>query len=91
MFVMLLRGLRSLQPTFDRRVGLVLLATLIMAITPLGWHLYKPAWLVLTLLAAMVDVVPHKQKVIDPVPLRGQRIRPPLPPRPRPLPPVPAK
>ena len=91
MFVMLLRGLRSLQPTFDRRVGLVLLATLIMAITPLGWHLYKPAWLALTLLAAMVDVVPHKQKVIDPVPIRGQRIRPPLPPRPRPLPPVPAK
>ena len=88
MFVMLFRGLRRLAPTFDRRVGLTLLATLIMAITPLGWHLYKPAWLVLTLLAAMTDVVPRTQRVSEPVPIRGQRNRPPLPPRPRPSAPV---
>jgi hypothetical protein len=39
-------------PTFERRVGLTLLATLGVAITPLGWHQHKAAWLVLSLLAA---------------------------------------
>ena len=83
MFVMLFWRLRALAPAFDRRVGLILLATLVMAITPLGWHLYKPAWLVLTLLAALADVVPRTDRSSEPVPIRGQRHRPPLPPRPR--------
>ena len=82
-FLVLLGRLRALAPPFDRRVGLTLLASLMVAITPLGWHLYKPAWLVLTLLAAMADVVPRKGTVSEPVPSRGVRYRPQLPPRPR--------
>lgn len=39
-------------PTFERRVGLIQLATLGVALTPLGWHQHKAAWLVLSLLAA---------------------------------------
>ena len=83
LFGILFSRLRKLAPALDRRVGLTLLAALVMAITPLGWHLYKPAWLVLALLAVMADVVPRAERASDPVPIRGQRQRPPLPPRPR--------
>ena len=38
-------------PTFERRVGLTLLATLALALTPLGWDVHKAGWLVLALLA----------------------------------------
>ena len=50
MFVVVLRRLRAL-PIFERRVGMVLLATLAIAITPLSWDVHKAMWLVLTLLA----------------------------------------
>jgi O-antigen ligase len=39
-------------PTFERRVGLALLATLIVVLTPLGWDSYKASWLILALLAS---------------------------------------
>jgi hypothetical protein len=51
LFGLLLVRLNRL-PTFERRVGLIQLATLMVAITPLGWHQHKAAWLVLALLAA---------------------------------------
>jgi O-antigen ligase len=38
-------------PTFERRAGLILLTTLAVAITPLGWQQNKASWLVLALLA----------------------------------------
>jgi O-antigen ligase len=44
------------QPTFERRVGLILLATLAVAITPLGWDMNKASWLVLALLAAFTQL-----------------------------------
>ncbi len=50
-FVALLRRLRRL-PTFERRIGLTLLATLAIALTPLTWDVHKAAWLTLSLLAA---------------------------------------
>ena len=50
MFVVILRRLRTL-PTFERRIGLILLATLALAITPLSWDVHKAMWLVLSLLA----------------------------------------
>lgn len=56
MFVLLARRLFRLA-TFDRRVGLTLLATLMMAITPLGWQQNKASWLVLALLAAWAHVL----------------------------------
>jgi O-antigen ligase len=43
-------------PIFERRVGLVQLATLMIAILPLGWHQNKASWLVLALVAAWSSV-----------------------------------
>jgi len=43
--------------TFERRVGLTMLATLAVAMTPLGWAGHKASWLVLALLAGLSDVL----------------------------------
>ena len=43
--------------TFERRVGLTMLATLLVVMTPLGWAGHKASWLVLALLAGMSDVL----------------------------------
>jgi O-antigen ligase len=56
LFVVLLTRLRRL-PTFERRVGLALLATLMIAILPLGWQQNKASWLVLALLAVWSTVL----------------------------------
>ena len=50
LFLVVRRRLLTL-PTFDRRVALTLLATLALALTPLGWDANKAGWLVLGLLA----------------------------------------
>lgn len=49
-FLAMLPRLRVL-PTFERRIGLTLLATLIIVITPLGWDTTKALWIILALLA----------------------------------------
>lgn len=54
-WVILIRLLRL--PTLERRVGFTLLATLMTALTPLGWELHKGGWLVLALLAGWSDVL----------------------------------
>jgi O-antigen ligase len=72
MFVVLLRRLRRL-PTFERRIGLTLLATLTIAITPLTWDVYKVSWLMLSLLAAWAAVFtrfPAPQPAVRPGPPR---------------------
>jgi O-antigen ligase len=51
LFAVVLKRLRTL-PTFERRIGLTLLATLAIANTPLGWDVSNVSWLVLALLAA---------------------------------------
>ncbi len=56
MFVVLAVRLYRLA-ILERRVGLTLLATLMMAITPLGWQQNKVSWLVLALLAAWTHVL----------------------------------
>jgi hypothetical protein len=72
MFVVVFRRLRTL-PTFERRIGLILLATLALAITPLSWDVHKAMWLVLGLLAGWPYVaLPHS------APAEGARVRSPL-------------
>jgi O-antigen ligase len=56
LFALVLKRLLAL-PTFERRVGLAQLATLMIAILPLGWHQNKASWLVLALLAAWASVL----------------------------------
>jgi O-antigen ligase len=70
MFVALLARMRSL-PTFERRIGLTLLATLVIAITPLGWDTAKALWLLLALLAAWSGVLAGAPRVA--VPARAVR------------------
>ncbi len=65
MFVMLLIRLRTL-PSFERRIGLALLATLAIAILPLGWDVYKASWLILSLLAAWSVVFARERAVVYP-------------------------
>jgi O-antigen ligase len=55
-------------PTFERRVGLIQLATLGVAITPLGWHQHKGAWLMLSLLAAWPVLAASQSPVASPRP-----------------------
>ena len=40
-------------PTLERRFGLILMATLAIAILPLGWDDRKPVWMILAVLSAM--------------------------------------
>lgn len=80
MFVIIAKRLLRL-PRFEQRTGLVELATLMMVLTPLGWHQHKVSWLVLGLLAAWPVVgalAPHTVES----PLRGFRPRPTRGPRP---------
>jgi O-antigen ligase len=49
-FALLLRHLRMLPNVFERRVSLVLLTTLAVAITPLAWDTKKAAWMLLAIL-----------------------------------------
>jgi O-antigen ligase len=44
-------------PTFERRVALTLLGTLLTVMMPLGWDTHKESWLVLALLAAWSEVM----------------------------------
>ncbi|HWN18342.1 MAG TPA: O-antigen ligase family protein [Gemmatimonadales bacterium] len=60
MFVLVLRGILVLS-TFQRRIGLILLATLIVALTPLDWDTRKPAWVMLGLLVAYSEALAHAQ------------------------------
>ncbi|HKU63226.1 MAG TPA: O-antigen ligase family protein [Gemmatimonadales bacterium] len=59
MFVAVYRGVRRL-PRFERRFGLVLLGTLLLAMTPLTWEDQKPVWFVLAALMgfASTRVIP---------------------------------
>ena len=67
MFVVVAKGILTL-PSFHRRVGLILLATLIVAITPLDWDTKKPAWVMLGLLVAYSEALAHLNRAGD---LRG--------------------
>jgi O-antigen ligase len=80
LFAVLLKRLMAL-PTFERRVGLGQLATLMIAILPLGWHQNKASWLVLALLAAWSTVLLPENA--------GQPVQPFSPVLRRPLRPVP--
>jgi O-antigen ligase len=55
LFMVLFKRLLAI-PTFERRTGLVQLATLMIAIFPLHWHQNKASWLMLALLAVWADV-----------------------------------
>jgi O-antigen ligase len=67
MFVVILNRMRALPP-FERRVGLALLATLAIALLPLGWDVYKASWLMLALLASWsVMVAPRPAVAYAPV------------------------
>jgi O-antigen ligase len=64
-------------PTFERRVSLTLLATLAIAITPLGWDIYKAPWLALTLLTVWSDVLaPARSRTTAAQPAPGALRRP---------------
>ncbi|MEO8089905.1 MAG: O-antigen ligase family protein [Gemmatimonadales bacterium] len=81
LFVVILARLRHL-PTFERRIGLVLLTTLAIAITPLGWDTTKALWLVLALLVGWADVLGSSRPAAPRArPVRTGLRRPP-PPRP---------
>jgi O-antigen ligase len=56
LFFLIFKRLLAL-PTFERRAGLIQLATLMMAILPLHWHQNKVSWLMLALLAVWADVL----------------------------------
>ncbi len=73
MFVLIAKRLLRL-PTFEKRTGLVELATLMMVLTPLGWHQHKVSWLVLGLLAAWPVVGVEVPQAAE-LPLRGVRPR----------------
>ena len=84
MFVAVAKRLFRLN-TFDRRVGLALLATLMMAMTPLSWNQNKASWLVLALLAAWGHVLTPVKPAespdlrIRPSPRRPGSVAPPVP------------
>lgn len=80
MFVLIAKRLLRL-PRFEQRTGLVELATLMMVLTPLGWHQHKVSWLVLALLAAWPVVGAEAPQPAE-FPLRGVRPRPTRGPRP---------
>jgi O-antigen ligase len=73
MFAVVLRRLRAL-PSFERKVGTALMATLMTAILPLNWDVYKASWLVLALLAGWADVLARSH----PAPVRAPTSRTPL-------------
>jgi O-antigen ligase len=56
-YVLLLRRLLRLPNVFERRVSLTILATLVIAITPLGWDTVKAAWLTLGFLMACSELL----------------------------------
>jgi O-antigen ligase len=64
-YALVLRRLLVL-PTFERRVGLTLLATLATAMIPLDWDTRKAAWLVVGLLVAYSDLLPVSRVDFDP-------------------------
>ena len=73
MFVLIAKRLLRL-PRFEKRTGLVELATLMMVLTPLGWHQHKVSWLVLGLLAGWPVVGAEVTQAVE-FPLRGVRPR----------------
>ena len=76
LFLVVLKRLLAL-PTFERRVGLGQLVTLMIAILPLGWHQNKASWLVLGLLAVWSTVLrPERQP--EPAPLQPPMARRPV-------------
>jgi O-antigen ligase len=75
LFIVVWKRLLAL-PTFERRVGLTLLATLAIAIAPLGWDVYKALWLVLALLAGWSAVVAPVRRAAVPAPVPSSLRRP---------------
>jgi O-antigen ligase len=63
--------------TFERRTGLIQLATLMIAILPLHWHQNKASWLMLALLAVWADVLrPARFAMAPPQPVPSPRRQP---------------
>jgi O-antigen ligase len=65
LFLALFTRLRTL-PSFERRIGLTLLATLAVAILPLGWDVYKASWVLLGLIASWAAIFSRQTPVVYP-------------------------
>jgi O-antigen ligase len=65
-------------PTFERRVSLTLLGTLVIAMTPLGWDADKAPWLVLALLTVWSEVLAPARPTTTPARRLPGAVRPPL-------------
>lgn len=66
------------MPKMERRFALVLMATLGVAMLPLGWDDRKPVWVILALLTALAAALPSSAAGSQPVPHRFPR-RPAMP------------
>ena len=66
------------MPTMERRFALVLMATLGVAMLPLGWDDRKPVWVILALLTALAAALPSRAAGSQPIPQRFPR-RPAMP------------
>jgi O-antigen ligase len=77
MFVAVIVNVLKL-PTLERRFGLILMATLAIAILPLGWDDRKPVWIILGVLCALTASLKQESPAF-------QRAPRPLPRRPVPI------
>jgi O-antigen ligase len=79
MFLAAFRAVRRF-PLLERRFGLVLLATVLVAMTPLTWEDRKPVWVILAILVGLsqalrtAPVVAPALAAPDPRPLTGRPI-----------------
>ncbi|MGH7498429.1 MAG: O-antigen ligase family protein, partial [Gemmatimonadales bacterium] len=85
MFISVLFPVMKLPP-LERRFALVLMATMAVAMLPLGWDDRKPVWFIVGILAALSESMTQRRAapppVVEAVPLRPLRpVRRPPPPR----------
>jgi O-antigen ligase len=70
LFVIIYNRMRLIPNIFERRVGLTILWTFIVAITPLAWDTRKAGWLILGLLISYAEVLrPLRQTAPAPAPV----------------------
>lgn len=56
------------MPTMERRFAMVLLATVCIAMLPLGWDDRKPVWVILAVLAGAAAALPTRTSGVQPLP-----------------------
>jgi O-antigen ligase len=56
------------MPTMERRFAMVLLATVCIAMLPLGWDDRKPVWVILAVLTALAAALPTRTSSFQPLP-----------------------